>query len=219
MTTSIKQTTAVKVIVALAIGLLALGAAVAAASPAGEQQQGAQALSEVQAGKLNGTSLTSAQYEHIGQYLMGRALGSTETYAAMDSLMDRMMGESAAGQMYRYLGERYLGRDVRPDSRSLPMYGWMASMMGAYRGHMPYAGMMGRYLRGQGGGSGAYPMMGGGGMMGGYGVEGKSSSGGWPAGAIVFLAVLGVLLLAGALAFALSKLRRRHPGTPAAGRT
>jgi hypothetical protein len=214
MTTSIKHTTAVKVIVALAIGLLALGAPVAAASPAGEQQQGAQALSEVQAGKLKGTSLTSAQYEHVGQYLMGRALGSTRTYAAMDSLMDRMMGESAAGQMYRYLG-----KDVQPDSRSLPMYGWMASMMSAYRGATPYAGMMSRYLHGQGGRNGAYPMVGGAGMMGGYGVQGTSSSGGWPTAAIVLVAVLGGLLLGGALMFALPKLGRHHAGTPAARRT
>jgi len=204
--------TAAKIIVALAAGLLlALSAAAAVASPASEQQQGAQVLSEVHAGKLKAQSLTGTRYEYVGQYLMGRALGSTRTYEAMDSLMDRMMGETASGQMYRYLG-----KSTRPDSRSLPMYGWMANMMSAYRGHMPYAGMMSQYLRS----NGSYPsMMGGAGMMGGYGIQPTSSSGSWPTGAIVLVTLLGGLLLAGVLAFALPKLRGHHAGTPAARQT
>lgn len=211
-------TAAAKIIVALAAGLLAFSAPAAVASPASEQQQGAQILSEVHAGKLTAQSLSTTQYEHVGQYLMGRALGSTQTYEAMDSLMDRMMGESASGQMYRYLGERYLGKSPRPDSRSLPMYGWMASMMSAYRGHMPYAGMMSNYLRGNN--AGGYSVMGGAGMMGGgYSVQGSSGSGGWPTGAIVLVAVLGSLLLVGVLAFALPKLRGHQGRTAAAGRS
>lgn len=204
------HTTAANLVVALAAGLLALSVPAALASPAGEQQQGAQVLSEVHAGKLNAQSLTATQYERVGQYLMGRALGSTSTYEAMDSLMDRMMGQAASDRMYRYLGERRLGRSVRPDGRSLPMYGWMASMMSAYRGHAPYAGMMSSYLRG------GPSMMGGAGMMGGYGVEGASGSGGWPTGAIVLVALLGGLLLAGALAFAVPRLHGDHAGPPAA---
>lgn len=215
MRTRTRHATAVKIIVALTAGLLILSAP-ALASPVSEQQQGATVLSEIHAGKLKAQSLTGTQYEHVGQYPMGRALGSTQTYEAMDSLMDRMMGQSASGQMYRYLGERYLGNNVRPDSRSLPMYGSMANTMSAYRGHMPFAGMMSNYLRGSGGG---YSMMGPG-MMGGYNsVQGSSSSGGWPTGAIVLVALLGGLLLAGVLAFALPKLHRHHDWTAAAGRS
>jgi hypothetical protein len=122
----------------------------------------------------------------------------------------------------RVLVERHLGTSAQPGGRALPMYalpmyGWMANMVSAHRGHMPYAGTMSHYLRGANGG---YPsMMGGAGMMGGYGIQATSSSRGWPAGAIVLVAVLGGLLLAGALAFALPKLRDHHAGTPAARRT
>lgn len=215
MRTRTRHATAVKIIVALAAGLLAFSAPAAVASPAGEQQQGAQVLGEVHAGKLKAQSLTGTHYEHVGQYPMGRALGAPQTYEAMDSLMDRMMGQSASGQMYRYLGERYLGKSPRPDSRSLSMYGSMASMMSAYRGHMPYAGMMSDYLRG---GSGGYSMMGGASMMGGYNsVQGSSSSGGWPTSAIVLIALLGGLLLASVLAFALPKLHRHNGRTAAVG--
>lgn len=213
----IHTTTAAKIIVVLAAGLLALSAPAALASPASEQQQGAQILSEVHAGKLTAQSLSTTQYEHVGQYLMGRALGSTQTYEAMDALMDRMMGETASGQMYRYLGERYLGKNTQPDSRSLPMYGWMANMMSAYRGHMPYAGMMSNYLRRSGGG---YSMMGGAGMMSGYSAQSTSGSGGWPTGAIVLVAVLGGLLLAGVLSLTVPRLLRgHHTATPAARQT
>jgi hypothetical protein len=105
------------------------------------------------------------------------------------------------------------------------MYGWMASMMGAYRGSMPYAGMMSHYL---GGSNSGRSMMGSGagtGMMGGgYGYSTQSSSaehGGWPTAAIVIVALLGGLLLVGAVGFARSRLPRRHrpPTTPAARQT
>jgi hypothetical protein len=211
MRTRTRHAAAAKIIVALAAGLLlALSAPTALASPASEQQQGAQVLNEVGAGKLSAHGLTGTQYEHVGQYLMGHALGSTQTYEAMDSLMDRMMGQSASGQMYRYLGERYLGKNTQPDGRSLPMYGWMANMMSAYRARMPYAGMMSQYLRSNGG----YPSMMGGGYN--YGVQGSSSSGGWPTGAIMLVAVLGGVLLVGVLAIGLPKLRGHGTGTSTA---
>jgi hypothetical protein len=105
--------------------------------------------------------------------------------------------------------------------------GMMGSyMMGAYRslpgnGAQPYAGMMGGYLGGQAGHSTGtttsptttYPFNG---MMGhSYGAHTTSSSGGWPTAAILAVAVLGAGLLAGGLAFALPRLRRRRSGGPA----
>jgi hypothetical protein len=135
------QRTTVTLILGLSIGVFAFTAP-ALASPVSEQQQGEQVLSEVNAGKLKGTSLTSAQYERVGQYLMGRALGSAQTYRAMDSLMDNMMGQATSDHMYQYLGVRYLGKNAQPNSHSMPFYGWMANMMGAYRGSSPYAGMI-----------------------------------------------------------------------------
>jgi hypothetical protein len=106
------------------------------------------------------------------------------------------MGQSVSDQMYLYMGERYLGKNVKPNSSYAPFYGWMGSMMSRYSGS--YAGMMGYRA----------------------GAQGTSSSGGWPAAAILAVAVLGALLLVAGLVFALPRLRGRGHGdrhtTPAA---
>jgi hypothetical protein len=217
---------------------VALGSAAPPLVSAASEQQGAQVLSEVQAGKLQGTNLTSTQYQHVGQYLMSRALGSTESYEATDSLMDRMMGSSVSDQMYQYMGERYLGKSVAPNSSYEPYYGWMAEVMSRYGGS--WAGMMGGYMMGAYrslSGRGSVPY---GGMMGGYGAGGSpgdpsgsyplgpsmmnyaygtSGSGGWPTAAIAAVALLGALLVVGAVAFLRPRLRggRGGSGTAAAG--
>jgi hypothetical protein len=206
---------ALALVTIVAFGLLALSSATPA-SPSSEPQQGGQIVSEVQAGRLNKTALSKTQYERVGQYLMGRALGSTQTYQAMDSLMDRVTGEAAAGAMYLYLGERYFGRNVQPDSRYAPFYGWMGSMMSSYRGSSPYARMMSGYLGSRSSGTTrSYP---GPGMMG-YGspMSGSGASSGWPTAAIVAVVGLGTVLLVFALAVVFPRLRSRHirPGRPA----
>ena len=202
--------------------VLAIAAATpAVASAASEQQQGAQVLSEVQAGKLRGTNVTSTQYQHVGQYLMGHALGSAQRYEAMDSLMDRMMGQSVSDQMYLYMGERYLGKSVAPKSSYAPYYSWMAGMMSRYGG--TYAGMMGGYmmgaynsLSGQGSPTGGYHM--GPGMMG-YGYASSSrnaADSGMSTGAIIAI-VLGAIAVVGlVVVLLLGVAGRRAPKAGAA---
>jgi hypothetical protein len=206
-TCSAVHTTAA-VLVVTTLGIFAGTSSAVAGEPA-EQQQGAQVLSEVQASKLSGNSLSSSQYQHVGQYLMSRAFASAQAYEAMDSLMDHIMGQAASDRMYTYLGERYLGKNVRPNSGDALFYARMATMMGSYGGHSePYAGMMGAYLDGKGAPTSLGGYMMGGGMMG----HGYSSSGSWPAGAIVAVAVLGALLIGGLLALALPRMRGRGSG-------
>jgi hypothetical protein len=186
--------------------VLALVLAVpASASVSSEQQEGALILSTIHAGKLKGTSLSSSQYERVGEYLMGQALGSTAAHERMNSLADQMMGSTAVDQMHVYLGERYLGKSTTKISgRYAPMYGLLGMMTG-YRGSS-IAGMMSGYLNSQG--QGATPYTGGPGMMG-YGtLTSANSSGSWPTGAIVAIAVLAVLLIGGLL-LALPRLRGR----------
>jgi hypothetical protein len=200
-------------LLALGVGVLALS--VPAWSATSETQQGQQILSEVQSGKLNGTSLSSEQYAHVGQYLMSRAFSSTGAYEAMDSRMDQMMGTTGSDQMYRYLGERYFGKNVQPEGGYGAMYGRIGGMMGSYGGSGPYAGMMGRYLEegARSSANGAYPMMGGGGGMMGYYANGSaSSSDGWSTAAIATVALLGALLVGAAIAFAWPRLRGRGHG-------
>ena len=203
----------------LVIVLAIAAAAPAVASAASEQQQGAQVLSEVQAGKLQGTNLTSTQYQHVGHYLMGRALGSAQRYEAMDSLMDRMMGQSVSAQMYQYMGERYLGKSASPKSSYGPYYSWMANIMSRYGG--PYAGMMGGYmmgaynsLSGQGSPTGGYHM--GPGMMGhGYASSSQNAAAsGMSTGAIIAI-VLGPIAVVALLVVLLLRMTGRR--APKAG--
>lgn len=98
-----------------------------------------------------------------------------------------------------------------PESRYGSLYGWMGAMMGGYGGP-GLADRTSRYLRDRDGASAGdgYDM--GPGMMHGsgegpYGAAGEAG-GGWPTAAIVAVAVLGALLVGGALALALPRLRR-----------
>ena len=202
----------------LAVGfaLMSTLAAPAWASVASEQQEGAQTLSAVHAGKLKGTSLSSSQYERVGEYLMSQALGSTASHERMSSLMGQMMGSTAVDQMHVYLGERYLGKSAQIPGRYMPMYG-LIGMMTGYRGSS-IAGMMSGYLNSQSQSTTPNTTLGPG-MMG-YGAQtSATSSDGWPTGAIVATAVMAALLLAGALRLGLPMLRRRnaqrHPQGPA----
>jgi hypothetical protein len=203
------------IFLAIGAGMLALSAP--AWSATSETQQGAQIVSEVQSGKLSGSSLSSEQYTHVGQYLMSRAFSSTQTYEAMDSRMDEMMGTTGSDRMYRYLGERYFGNNVQPEGGYTSMYGRIGGMMGSYGASGGYAVMMGRYLQEgpENSTNGSYPMMGRGGMMGTYANQSSSSSGGWPTGAIVAVAVSVALLIGGLVFLATPRLRGRG-GHPAA---
>jgi hypothetical protein len=72
---------------ALAIGailaLLSLNATPSMAS-ASEERQGAQLLQSVQAGKQKCQQLSRGQFELIGEYVMGRMVGSTARHEAMN---------------------------------------------------------------------------------------------------------------------------------------
>jgi hypothetical protein len=193
----------------LAVGLaLVLGLVFAAPalgdSVVTEQAQGAHVLSQIQHGTLNPKSLTDERYQNLGEYLMGRVLGSTQLHQRMNTLMDKMMGPTASDQMHIYLGKRYLGVSATPTTRYGQLYGLMGVMMSGDRGSA-LAGMMGAYLNGQG--TAGYTM--GPGMMG-YAypsASGTSSSGGWPTAAIVATAILAGLLLAAAVAFLTPRIR------------
>ena len=126
---------------ALVLGLT-LAAPALADSVATEQAQGAQILSQVQHGSLSANGLTSDQYQNLGEYLMGRTLGSPQLHQRINTLMDEMMGSSAGDQMHVYLGKRFLGVSVTPPSRYTRLYGLMGVMMSGYRGSA-LAGMMG----------------------------------------------------------------------------
>jgi hypothetical protein len=187
---------------ALLLGLVF--AAPAWASVSSEQQQGAHILNAIHAGTLKSARLSSFQYEQVGEYLMGRALGSTAAHERMNALMGEMMGPAAADQMHLYLGERYLGKTAQITGSYAPIYGLVGMMM-SYRGSS-LATMMSGYLGSHSERAGSATS--GSGMMG-TATETTAASTGWPIAAIAAIAILAALLIAGTLTL----LLRRRPST------
>ena len=132
---------------ALAAALLALG--ILAASPAvaaTDEQQGADVLDAVESGELDCDQLDATDFEAVGEFVMGRMLGSPGAHEGMDRMMASMMGEGGLERMHEVMGTRFAGCGNPP----LP---------GAFGGMMGAMGMMGGGMMGGSGG---------GGMMGGF---------------------------------------------------
>lgn len=82
-----------RLILVLAVFALFLcGVGTASASSAQLERQGAEALRELEAGRVSCAELSDEQFEHIGDYAMGR-----------------MMGATAERQMHEVLGRRFSG--------------------------------------------------------------------------------------------------------------
>jgi uncharacterized membrane protein len=171
-------------LVGLALGLAL--PAVALGSVADEQREGAQLFQQVQSGAKTCSQLSTANFERIGEYVMGQMVGSTSAHEAMNSAMQRMMGTQGEEQMHVLLGRRMsgCGGGTAPSSYSTMM------------------GLMGGFASG-------------GGMMGGDNANGSGSHhNGWSTAGII-AAVLAGLLLLGLLTVALTgRLGRGEPETP-----
>jgi hypothetical protein len=184
-------------------GLCLIGLAIAVwpgsafGSIASEERQGQQVLDAVNRGSRSCSELSRDEFEVVGDYVMGRMVGSTQAHEQMDALMDRMMGARANQQMHVAMGERFTrcGRGSVPSS--------FGSMMGAM-------GMMGGYAAG---GTAA----GSGGMMGNPFTSTQSSDGdndfgtaGW-----VMVAMMALLLvIAGVAVWLLRPSRRGSSASP-----
>lgn len=179
-----------RLILVLAVfALFLFGAGTASASTAQEERQGADALRELEAGAVSCAELSDEQFEHIGDYAMGRMAGSTARHEAMDETMTRMMGATAERQMHEVLGRRFSGCG----GGTLPA--GFGRMMGTF---------------------GAMGMMGGGTMMGGgYRTEaepweGDHGSDGPSAAAMIGMMTVFIVAV-GAAVFWLSRRRPRGP--------
>lgn len=169
-----------------AVALL-VGAAPAGATTAQEESQGAALLTAVDSGKRTCDSLEDADFERIGDYVMGRMLGSTDAHASMDELMDSMMGEEATTTAHVVMGRRFArcGGDA-----SDPAFDGMMGMMGG--GFGAGAMMGGNSVRGMMGGGSYGPGL----MMGrGYADDDDWDGGAWMAimMGVLLLVVIGVL--------------------------
>lgn len=185
----------------------ALGVASSASAASSEEQQGAQLLKDKDAGKVSCGALSTPDFERIGEFVMGRMLGTSATHDAMNRQMTLMMGRTGETQAHVFMGRRFAGCATGDGPTS---FGAMMGMMGA--------GMMGSAYGG--GGSGA--MMGsgasGGGQMMGFGYASRTADGsgaGWNSGDTVMVTLTGLLLaLAVGVVVAWRPWRRAAVNTP-----
>lgn len=182
-------------VIAAFAALLALSAF--AAAPAmgatSEEQQGAQLLRNLQAGKASCASLSATNFERIGEYVMGRMLGSSAAHDAMNRQMAAMMGSGGETQAHVFMGQRFAGCAT---GRAPVAFGAMMGMMGAGMMGSAYGGTSSSTMMGSG-------RRGSGGMMGfGYVSPTASRNNGWSSGDTVMVVLMGLLiaLAIGALA-------------------
>jgi|GEM_PF-1477745 len=185
---------------ALTIGAILAGLGVSAASgaaPATAERQGAQLLQRVEAGEQTCQRLSLDQFETIGEYVMGRMVGSPARHEAMDEQIRARSGASGEAQAHVFMGRRFTGCATG----DMPVaFGTMMGMMGMY------SGANGRGMaNGSGGANGFGP-----GMMGGSSSR-TAGDDGWSATSTV----LAILLAAALVALAAWRpWRRSSPKTP-----
>ncbi len=181
------------------LALLGLNATPGLAS-ASEERQGAQLLQSVQAGKQKCQQLSRDQFELIGEYVMGRMVGSTARHEAMNQQITATSGASGEVQAHVFMGQRFAGCATRA---APPAFGSMMGMMGNYSG--VNGGMTGNG-RDVGNGSGSN-------MMGGSGSRAGGGDG-WSSTDTVLVILLAVLAAALAALAAWRPWRRSSPKTP-----
>jgi hypothetical protein len=184
------------------IAWLALSAALVSPGVAGatpqEEQRGSKILRELESGELRCDDARPADFELVGEYAMGRVLGSPARHGAMNQMMTRMMGSRGEESVHETMGRRFSGCGG----------GRFPSGFGQMMGAVNAMGMMGGA---SGRSDGAYGSPGW--MMGGYAYDAAGDDedfDGPSAGAMVGMMAV---LIAG-VGLALLALARWRPGGP-----
>jgi hypothetical protein len=183
----------------LASGMVALSAGPAIASRADEVAAGRQVAQELRDGKAECSRLSADDFEHLGEYVMERMLGSRSAHVAMNERMESMLGDASGERMHELMGRRYAGCDTAAAGGAMMRsqdFAWMRT--GAWR-QMSRADWQRTRASWMGPG-----------MM-------SRTDHGWSSAAVVAL-VLGALTAGGLALYAvlLRPWRRRHPRGPAA---
>lgn len=121
-----------RIVALLLLAFLAIPAAARASLP-DEQRQGQQLITQLQAGTKTCSDLSAADLDHVGEYVMYLAIGSTRLHQAMNDRMTAMMGEQGESRMHQLLGQRYTGCFTNASGTS--GHGWMMGpgmMRGSY---------------------------------------------------------------------------------------
>lgn len=93
----------------LVVGAALLAGAVTSAFAAlgDEVAAGGTIAKQLQAHTTSCSKLSDTDFEHLGEYVMQRTVGSRAAHAAMNQRMASMMGSSAEERMHQLLGRRY----------------------------------------------------------------------------------------------------------------
>lgn len=185
-----------------AIGALLLTPVAASAAPAQVERQGSRVLGELESGKLQCGEASADDFERVGEYVMGRMLGSGGDHEAMDEMMSRMMGAGSEARVHEAMGRRFAGCG----GGQLPT--GFGRMMGAVNAMgMMGGGMMGGFAQGERfrGPPGS--------MMGGYRSESSADDDDFDGpSAAAMIAMMAVLI--GGVAVAVLWIARRRPSGP-----
>ena len=113
-----------------------------------EEQEGKKFLDDLSSKAISCSQLQDADFEKIGEYVMGQSVGDTSRHVTMNEMLKRMMGESGEEQMHQVMGKRFSGCDTTiafpaQDVGFIPMMGMMGSwfqnsMMNFGFGYMPF---------------------------------------------------------------------------------
>lgn len=171
-----------RALLATAVAVIATALAAVPAVAATEAQQGGRLLQRLQAGTTACSSLSTSDFDHIGEYVMERMLGSASAHAAMNQQMAATMGAPGETQAHVYMGRRFAGCAT---GKAPSAFGAMMGMMGAAYGGGPGSTSM---MRGTY--DGAFRMMG-------YRTR---SDDGWSSGDTVTVVMMGLLLALAAAA-------------------
>jgi hypothetical protein len=191
----------------IAVSLLTVALASMSAAPTlasvSEEQQGARLLGQVQNSQSTCGKLSSSQFELIGEYVMGRMLGSSAAHDAMNAQMQTVMGSSGEQLAHQFMGRRFAGCATGNGPAQI---GTMMGMMGT--------AMMGASYGSSAQGNGYGPSMMGGAyrpyMMGGYGSNQTVHDSDMNAGAIIAIVLGGLAVLALVVVLAVRMTARRQ---------
>ena len=128
------------VVVLLVAGSAAGGTA--ATSLAQEVAAGQALSARLEAGQIGCADLSNDDFDHLGEYVMNRMVGSLARHEALNARMTSMMGADNEARMHVLMGQRYAGCLATGTTTG----GWMGpGMMGSdgWNGGGPWSQMMG----------------------------------------------------------------------------
>jgi hypothetical protein len=91
----------------VAVALVAAAVTPAVAALGDEVAAGAAIARQLQAETTSCSKLSDTDFEHLGEYVMERMVGSRAAHAAMNQRMASMMGTAAEERMHQLMGRRY----------------------------------------------------------------------------------------------------------------